>query len=214
MVTSAPHYDYETAAHTQGYRLVAGIDEVGRGPLAGPVMAAAVILDPASIPRGLNDSKTLTAKKRLILFDEIMLAARAIGIGSASAVEIDAMNIRQATFCAMRRALSALNQRADFALIDGNALPPNLLCPAQTIVKGDALSLSIAAASIIAKVTRDRLMVRLSHHFPHYGFEENAGYPTEKHRMALTQFGPTPYHRMSFGPLKHLQNSEENSGKQ
>lgn len=204
MAASAPHFDFENAAYARGFSAVAGVDEVGRGPLAGPVAAAAVILDAQDIPAGLNDSKALTHKRRLVLFDAIMKQARGVSIGLASASEIDALNIRQATFLAMRRALKGLAERPDYALIDGNALPNDLICPAQTIIKGDAQSLSIAAASIIAKITRDHLMNVLALHYPHYGFDENAGYPTEKHRAALIKYGPTLYHRMSFGPLKSL----------
>jgi ribonuclease HII len=206
MAKSAPHFSFETELFQRGFHAIAGVDEVGRGPLAGPVTAAAVILDPFNVPHGLNDSKALTPPHRLTLYDEIMQSARAVAIGFASATEIDALNIRQATFLAMRRAVMGLSLPADYAVIDGNALPQGLPCPAQTIIKGDAQSLSIAAASIIAKVARDRLMATLALHYPHYGFAENAGYPTEKHRAALIKFGPTPYHRMSFGPLKALKN--------
>jgi ribonuclease HII len=138
-----------------------------------------------------------------------MMQARAVAIGFASAQEIDAINIRQATFVSMRRALNGLSLPADFALIDGNALPPSLPCAGQTIIKGDGQCLSIAAASIIAKVTRDQLMVALGRHYPHYDFAQNAGYPTEKHRAALIKYGPTAFHRLSFAPLKGAKNSHK-----
>ncbi len=200
----APHFRYENQMIKLGHRHVAGVDEVGRGPLAGPVTAAAVILDPKRRPKGLADSKALSAAHRLALFDDILGSALAIGIGMASAVEIDAINIRQATFLAMRRALNALSVKADFALIDGNSLPPDLACSARAIVKGDAQSVSISAASIVAKVTRDKLMAQLHESYPVYGFEQNAGYPTKFHREALSKYGACPFHRLSFGPLKTL----------
>jgi ribonuclease HII len=208
-MSTTPHYEFERAAQQRGFQAIAGVDEVGRGPLAGPVTAAAVILDPQLIPSGLNDSKALSAKRRLELYEAIMMQARAVAIGFASAQEIDAINIRQATFVSMRRALNGLSLPADFALIDGNALPPSLPCAGQTIIKGDGQCLSIAAASIIAKVTRDQLMVALGRHYPHYDFAQNAGYPTEKHRAALIKYGPTAFHRLSFAPLKGAKNSHK-----
>jgi ribonuclease HII len=198
-------FSFETGQIASGFRIVAGVDEAGRGPLAGPVVAAAVVLDPDHIPQGLADSKTLSARRREALFDRIVHSSRAVGIGMAPAWEIDAINIRQATFAAMRRAVSALAWPPDYVLIDGRDVPPGLPCPAQAIVKGDARALSIAAASIVAKVVRDRAMTRLSHSYPHYGFEQHAGYPTAAHRQALAQFGPCPFHRMSFAPLKAAQ---------
>nr|WP_309242802.1 ribonuclease HII [Lichenibacterium sp. 6Y81] len=180
---------------------MAGVDEAGRGPLAGPVSAAAVILDPAALPPGIDDSKALTAEKREALFDAILGSALAVGVGLAPAAEIDAVNIRQATFAAMRRAVRALAVAPDHLLIDGRDVPPGLPCPARALVKGDALSLSIAAASIVAKVTRDRLMVRLDALHPGYGFRIHKGYPTAAHRAAIMRHGPTPFHRLSFGTV-------------
>ena len=203
-----PHFDNERASQEAGVWPVAGIDEAGRGPLAGPVAAAAVILDPLDIPRGLADSKQLDSRRREELFEEILLRAKAAAIGLASAAEIDRVNIRQATFLAMRRACAGLALRPAFALIDGRDVPPGLPCPARAIIKGDAISQSIAAASILAKVTRDRLMTRLAAHHPAYGFDAHMGYPTALHRDAVLGFGPTPFHRMSFGVLK-LQGGEK-----
>jgi len=183
-----------------GYRIIAGIDEAGRGPLAGPVVAAAVVLDLRKVPPGLADSKTLSPERREALFEEILAAAE-VGIASISHAEIDAMNIRQASLRAMCRALAALPCTPDMALIDGND-PPDLSCPIQTIVRGDAQVASIAAASIVAKVVRDRIMKRLAASFPAYGFAQNAGYGTAAHRAALTCQGPCPFHRRSFAPVK------------
>jgi ribonuclease HII len=180
---------------------VAGIDEAGRGPLAGPVAAAAVILDPRKLPRGLNDSKRLTPNERELLYEEIMLNAIAAAVAFASAAEIDRINIRQATFSAMRRALFALSVAPRHVLIDGNDLPPGLCLPADAIVKGDAASSSIAAASIIAKVTRDRLMRRLCDVYPAYRFSEHFGYATKAHLGAIAAHGPCPFHRLSFRPF-------------
>ncbi len=180
----------------------AGVDEAGRGPLAGPVAAAAVILDPRDLPAGLNDSKLLKRKERERLFEEITRRALAVSVGFASAAEIDAINIRQATFAAMRRAVLALAVAPRHVLIDGNDLPPGLPCPAETIVKGDASVFSIAAASIIAKVTRDRLMRRLDASFPAYGFSQHVGYGTRAHLAAIAEHGPCPIHRLSFKPFK------------
>lgn len=201
----AASFDLEKQQIGKGYRHVAGIDEAGRGPLAGPVVAAAVIFDPQNIPAGLADSKTLSPRHREFLFDAIIASARALAIGMSPAQEIDAINIRQATFAAMRRALAGLADAADFALIDGRDVPPDLPCPAAAFIKGDARSLSIAAASIIAKVTRDRLMTRLSLEYPQYGFDRHVGYPTTAHREALARLGATPFHRRSFAPVKNLQ---------
>ena len=181
---------------------MAGVDEAGRGPLAGPVSAAAVILDPKKPLRGLNDSKKLSSAARAQLFDQICERALAVGVGLASVEEIDRLNIRNATFLAMRRALQALALPPVHALIDGDASPRDLFCPAQTIVKGDAISLSISAASIIAKVTRDRLMERLHEAWPLYGFADHMGYGVPAHLAALRAHGPCPYHRMSFAPVR------------
>ena len=182
---------------------VAGVDEVGRGPLAGPVTAAAVILNPANIPQGLADSKTLTAARRQALFGAIMDCAQ-VSVAHASVQEIDEMNILRASHLAMVRALAGLPRAPDHALIDGNLIPKGLTLPATAIVKGDAKSLSIAAASIIAKVTRDALMVDLAQQFPHYGWDKNAGYPTAAHLSALHIHGVTPWHRRSFKPVHNI----------
>ena len=184
--------------------LVAGVDEVGRGPLAGPVTAAAVILDPARLPLGIDDSKRLTERARDRLAQEIRDSALAFAVAHASVEEIDALNILEASHLAMRRALAALNPAAQHALIDGNRLPKGLMIPAQTVVKGDAISLSIAAASILAKVERDAIMRELALANPGYGWEKNMGYPSAQHRVALQQQGVTPHHRRSFGPVRKM----------
>jgi ribonuclease HII len=183
--------------------VICGIDEAGRGPLAGPVVAAAVIL-PTIVPplllAQLDDSKRLAARRRETLFD-IILACATVGVGRAEVAEIDRINILQATFLAMGRAAARLGCPVDHALVDGNQRPP-LSCPVQCIVKGDGRSLSIAAASVIAKVTRDRIMVALAQAFPGYGWDHNAGYGTADHRAAILRLGPTPHHRLSFAPLR------------
>jgi len=193
-----PHFDFEREAMAQGFRFVAGVDEVGRGPLAGPVGVAAVILDPTDIPEGLNDSKALTEAERDALRPVILAKALSISVAFASAEEIDAYNIRRAALRAMARAIGALSLRPEFVLVDGRDVPEGLSCPARAIVGGDALSMSIAAASIIAKTTRDALMRNLAHEFPHYGFADHVGYATPFHRQALSAAGPCPYHRRSF----------------
>ena len=195
-------YD-EALALSQGFTLIAGVDEVGRGPLAGPVTAAAVILDPAHIPVGLNDSKKLSAKRREALYDEL-LACADVSAAHASVEEIDAINILRASHLAMERALLGLRQTADIALIDGNLIPRGLSIPAQAIIKGDAASVSIAAASIVAKITRDRIMEALAQQFPGYGWETNAGYPSKSHKAALLNLGVTPHHRRSFKPVHNI----------
>jgi len=187
---------------------VCGVDEVGRGPWAGPVLAAAVILDPAQIPAGLNDSKKLTAARREALFEAISATAL-VAVGAASVAEIDRINILQASFLAMRRAVAGLSTPPAFALIDGNKIPPRLPCAARAIVKGDGRSLSIAAASIIAKVSRDRLMRALAATNPGYGWETNMGYGTKAHQAGLAKRGVTPHHRVSFKPI-HKMLCEEN----
>ena len=187
----------------QGYSAIAGVDEVGRGPLAGPVVAAAVVLDPDSIPDGLNDSKKLTAKRRDALFDIIMASAD-VCIAEATVAEIDEHNILRASHIAMVRAVAGLSAPADYILIDGNMVPRGLNTPNETIVKGDARSLSIAAASIVAKVWRDRLMVDLAQQHPGYGWETNAGYPAPVHKKALLKLGVTPHHRRSFKPVHNI----------
>ena len=182
--------------------LVAGIDEAGRGPWAGPVVAAAAILDAKNIPHGIDDSKKLSHAKREALFDFILAHAHT-GIGMASVEEIDSLNILGATKLAMQRALAALPVQPNVALVDGNQ-PPKLPCTTIAIIKGDSKSLSIAAASIIAKVTRDRLMCELAHEFPHYGWEKNAGYGTALHQAGLAAHGITHHHRRSFAPIKAI----------
>jgi ribonuclease HII len=182
---------------------VCGIDEVGRGPWAGPVVAAAVILDPAAVPDGLNDSKLVPAQRREALATEIQLAA-CVGIGVATVAEIEAMNILQASFLAMRRAVAALKRRPALALVDGHIMPPGLPCPCRPVVGGDGLALSIAAASIVAKVTRDRMMVALSQQFPGYGWETNMGYGTRGHAVGLGRLGVSPHHRRSFAPVHKM----------
>lgn len=179
---------------------VAGIDEAGRGPWAGPVVAAAVILDPDCVPNGIADSKTLSEARREVLASEIAASAR-VGVGIADVERIDRDNILNATLWAMAQALAALDTLPAIALIDGNRAP-KLPCAARTVVKGDAISLSIAAASIIAKVTRDRIMRELAGAFPHYGFERHKGYGTEDHRVAIAQHGVCIHHRRSFEPIR------------
>ena len=197
-----PHFRIERKHFKEGRWPVAGIDEAGRGPLAGPVAVAAVILDPANLPRGLDDSKQLGFDERERLYAIIMKKALCVSVALSSPREIDAINIRQATHSGMRRALAGLTLRPAHALIDGNDIPKGLCCPADYIIKGDAISFSIAAASIIAKVTRDRLMTRLGAKYPLYGFENHAGYATKAHLAAIAAHGPCPHHRYSFSPLK------------
>ena len=196
-------FEFESAAHALGHRHIAGVDEVGRGPLAGPVTAAAVILDPTRIPPGLADSKALTAARREALYDLILATAQCC-IAHASVEEIDQFNILRASHLAMERAVAGLPQTPCHILIDGNLIPANLKGRAQAIVKGDAKSLSIAAASIIAKVARDRIMVDLAQQYPGYGWEANAGYPTKLHQSALLNLGVTPAHRRSFKPVHNM----------
>lgn len=178
--------------------IVCGVDEAGRGPLAGPVYAAAVILSPDAPIEGLNDSKKLSEKKREALYDVIIQRAVAYCIASASVEEIEEYNILNATYLAMTRAVQGLGVTPDLALIDGNRIPPHLGVAAQTVVKGDAQSESIAAASILAKVTRDRLLVEMDARYPQYGFAVHKGYGTAAHTAALKEYGPCPEHRMSF----------------
>lgn len=200
---SLPDFALEQALMVRGFGAVAGVDEVGRGPLAGPVSAAAVVLDPARIPPGLNDSKKLSAPARAGLAQAIRETAR-WAVAHASVEEIDTHNILQASHLAMRRALAALEPPADFALIDGNRLPRDLVLPAQAVVKGDARCLSIAAASILAKVARDAIMADLAREWPGYGWERNAGYPSPGHLEALKVQGVTPHHRRSFAPVRKM----------
>jgi ribonuclease HII len=204
-----PSFRYEIRCEGPGVVRIAGIDEVGRGPLAGPVVAAVAIIDRIMAKRKLlrliDDSKKLLLEEREEAY-EAMLASGAVryAVGEASVEEIDAINILQATFLAMRRALQALSEQPDIVLIDGDRVPPGLGCRAETIVGGDARSYSIAAASILAKVTRDRYMHGLAASFPGYGWETNRGYKTPEHLAALNRLGPTPHHRRSFAPVMRL----------
>jgi len=199
----APDYTFETAAHARRLARVAGVDEVGRGPLAGPVTAAAVILDPAHIPAGLNDSKKLSAKRRAALFEDI-LATSQVAVAHASVAEIDRLNILRASHLAMIRAIALLPITPDHVLVDGNLLPRDLIISAEPVIKGDARSLSIAAASIVAKICRDRVMVDLAQQHPGYGWRTNAGYPSKSHKLALQNLGVTPHHRRSFKPVHNI----------
>ena len=198
-----PDYSLERAALERGHVRIAGVDEVGRGPLAGPVTAAAVILDLENIPKGLNDSKKLSPKKREAVEAEIFERA-IVSIAHASVEEIDSHNILRASHIAMERAVAALDPPPDYLLIDGNLIPKGLRISAEAVVKGDGKSLSIAAASIVAKEARDRIMVDLAQQFPGYGWEKNAGYPSKQHREALLELGVTPHHRRSFKPVHKI----------
>lgn len=190
-------YTYEHNAYLRGFTAVCGIDEAGRGPLAGPVCAAAVLLPEGLVIDGLNDSKKLSEKKRELLFPVIEENALAFGIGFADEKEIDEINILQATFLAMRRAFDAMQRRCDYVLVDGNRMPP-MPVSGETVVKGDAKSPSIAAASILAKVSRDRVMLEYAKQYPEYQFEKHKGYGTKAHVEALHAFGPSPIHRRTF----------------
>ncbi len=200
--STGPDFSFELAAHEQGYSYICGIDEAGRGPWAGPVVAAAVILDGKHIPKGIDDSKKLSAAAREVLFYEIMASAQ-VGIGIGDEARIDRDNILATTLWAMGEAVGQLSVRPDLALVDGNR-SPRLSCHNRTIVEGDGRSLSIAAASIIAKVTRDRLMIALDGHYPAYGFAGHKGYGTKLHHAALVKFGPCPHHRQTFKPVAAL----------
>ena len=189
---------FDTDVRAEGFATICGVDEAGRGPLAGPVTAAAVILPPGVDIEGLNDSKKLSEAKREKLYDVIRQTAVSCCVASASVEEIEQYNILQATFLAMRRAVEGLSCVPDLALIDGNRLPVGLTVPARTIVKGDGRSASIAAGSILAKVTRDRYMKQQDALYPGYGFAVHKGYGTKAHYAALTEQGPSPIHRMSF----------------
>ncbi|MBJ7552987.1 ribonuclease HII [Marinomonas spartinae] len=184
--------------------LVAGVDEAGRGPLAGEVVAAAVILDPNNKIDGLADSKKLSEKKREMLFEEITEKALSYGIASASIEEIDEMNILHASMLAMSRAVDKLSVAPEYVLVDGNRVPKQLKCDAEAVVKGDARHEAISAASILAKVTRDRAIIAMAECYPQYGFEKHKGYPTAVHLAALKEHGITPIHRRSFGPVKKI----------
>lgn len=199
-MTQSPGYHLETDIGG----IVCGVDEVGRGPWAGPVITAAVVLDPDNIPNGLRDSKKLSPKRREALYPLIMESAH-VAFGGASVDEIDRHNILQATLMAMARAVANLPIKVDHALIDGNRLP-KLDCPASAIIKGDNISFSIAAASIMAKVNRDFLMKEIARIYPEYGWQHNAGYGTAQHRKALKLVGPSRFHRKSFAPIRKLLN--------
>jgi ribonuclease HII len=198
-----PHYIFEARVLKTRAGPIAGVDEAGRGPLAGPVIAAAVILDRKRIPKGLDDSKQMQPDAREEAYVRIFDCALSIGVGESSVDEIDLINSRQATHLAMARAIRALVLQPDFALVDGNDAPA-LPCSCDTIVDGDARSVSIAAASIIAKVTRDRMMRALHANFPGYGWFTNKGYGTEEHLEALARLGPCVHHRRSFGPVHNI----------
>lgn len=193
--------EFEKEALAKGYKSVCGVDEAGRGPLAGPVCAAAVILPGGVIIDGVNDSKKLSEKKRESLFDVIREQALSYSIAYATVDEIEEINILNATMLAMRRAIDGLEIKADYAMIDGNKIPP-IDIDAECIVKGDAKSMSIACASILAKVSRDRLLYKYAEEYPMYGFDKHKGYGTKVHREAILKYGPCPYHRKSF--LKKL----------
>ncbi len=193
--------EFEKEALAKGYKSVCGVDEAGRGPLAGPVCAAAVILPEGVIIDGVNDSKKLSEKKRESLFDVIREQALSYSIAYATVDEIEEINILNATMLAMRRAINGLEIKADYAMIDGNKIPP-IDIDAECIVKGDAKSMSIACASILAKVSRDRLLYKYAEEYPMYGFDKHKGYGTKVHREAILKYGPCPYHRKSF--LKKL----------
>lgn len=195
-------YTYEKAILEKGYTMICGVDEAGRGPLAGPVVAAACILPVDCVIEGLNDSKKLSEKKREALFDQIKEKAVAYSIASASNEEIDTLNILNATMLAMARAITGLSEPADFALVDGNCIR-NFPIPAMTVIKGDAKSPSIAAASILAKVTRDRICLEMDAQYPEYNFRKHKGYPTKLHRDLVMEFGPCPLHRRSFLKFMH-----------
>ena len=201
-----PDFNLEDQARREGHAVIAGVDEAGRGPWAGPVVAGAVILDPVNLSselrRGLDDSKKLKPEKREDLLMRLEREAR-IGVGQADVSEIDSLNILQATLLAMARAVEDLGVTPDMALVDGNS-EPQLACPVRCVVRGDGQSLSIAAASIAAKVTRDRIMAGLAETFPGYGWETNAGYGTKEHQMALDRLGVTPEHRVSYAPIKKI----------
>lgn len=189
--------EFEQEALNKGYHCICGVDEAGRGPLAGPVCASAVILPSDTIIEGVNDSKKLSEKKREALFDVIKSTAVSYSIAYASVEEIESMNILNATMLAMKRAVEGLDVKADYAMIDGNRLP-DLSIDCEYIIKGDAKSMSIACASILAKVSRDRLLYKYAEEYPVYGFDKHKGYGTKAHTEAIKEFGPCPYHRMSF----------------
>lgn len=193
-----PNYEFEDNARQQGFKMICGVDEAGRGPLAGPVCAAAVILPQDAVIEGLNDSKKLSEKKREKLYDVIIEKAAAYAIATASVEEIEEYNILNATFLAMNRAINGLPQKADYAIIDGDKKPKGITVECEAVVKGDSKSMSVAAASILAKVTRDRMMCEYGEKYPVYGFAEHKGYGTKKHREAIIKYGACDIHRPSF----------------
>lgn len=208
VMAGKPDYSEEQFEIKNGARRIAGVDEAGRGPLAGPVTAAAIVLNPSCLPRGLNDSKRLTAKMRGELHD-IICATAEVSVAHATVDEIEALNILRAAHLAMERAIDGLKTPVDIALIDGNAIPGNLNVRARAIIKGDSLSLSISAASIVAKVRRDWIMADLAAKHPGYGWETNSGYGTKFHARALRKLGVTPHHRRTFQPVRAM--LDENS---
>lgn len=197
-----PDFEIEINALSKGYKYICGVDEAGRGPLAGPVCAAAVILPENCEIEGLNDSKKLSEKKREALYDVIREKALAYCVAYGSLEEIEEFNILEATFLAMNRSIEGLGVKADYALIDGNRVPKGIKIPCETVVKGDAKSASIAAASVLAKVTRDRLLLEFDKEYPQYNFKKHKGYGTKEHTDLILEYGPSPIHRMSF--LKKL----------
>jgi ribonuclease HII len=206
-----PTEEFEQEARRCGYRQIAGLDEAGRGPLAGPVVAAAVILPVRCRLPGVDDSKQLSEAKRDLCYSIILEKALAVGIGSADAGEIDRLNILEATRLAMRRAVAQLTRPPDYLLTDAMTLP-GVGVPVRAIIKGDALSLSIAAASIVAKVTRDRLMAAYHETFPQYNFQRHKGYGTEEHLQQLVQYGPCAIHRLTFAPVREVLSSAQSAG--
>lgn len=197
-----PDYEFEKAAVNSGFSCICGVDEAGRGPLAGPVCAAAVILPEGVVIEGLDDSKKLTEKKREKLYDIIKQTAVAYSVAYGTLEEIETVNILEATYLAMNRAIEGLTVKPDFALIDGNRVPRGIKIPCETIVKGDSKSMSVAAASVLAKVTRDRLMLEYDKKYPEYNFKKHKGYGTKEHTELIKQYGPCEIHRLSF--LKNI----------
>ena len=197
-----PDYEFEKAAVNSGFSCICGVDEAGRGPLAGPVCAAAVILPAGAVIEGLDDSKKLTEKKRERLYDIIKQTAVAYSVAYGTLEEIETVNILEATYLAMNRAIEGLTVKPDFALIDGNRVPRGIKIPCETIVKGDSKSMSVAAASVLAKVTRDRLMLEYDKQYPEYNFKKHKGYGTKEHTELIKQYGPCEIHRLSF--LKNI----------
>lgn len=197
-----PDYEFEKAAVNSGFSCICGVDEAGRGPLAGPVCAAAVILPEGAVIEGLDDSKKLTEKKREKLYDIIKQTAVAYSVAYGTLEEIETVNILEATYLAMNRAIEGLTVKPDFALIDGNRVPRGIKIPCETVVKGDSRSMSIAAASVLAKVTRDRLMLEYDKKYPEYNFKKHKGYGTKEHTELIKQYGPCEIHRLSF--LKNI----------